>query len=169
MKGGHGNGEHREITAWLRDRVEIIDAVYRFAVGQDFHHREYFESAFTEDAVLDFAQPGARFGVAVPLMVGRSMILERAFPAEQTLVITHTVTNERVTIDGDEARLHALVEAQHVVPSDPARHFLLKNLYDVSLRRDQPVWRISRLRIENLWFDGDPSVMFPDLPSTMDS
>lgn len=154
------------ITGWLRDRVEIVDAVYRFAVGQDFHDSASFESAFTEDAVLDFSQPPQRFGVSVPPMVGRRMIRERAFPEKKTLVVTHTITNERVSIDGDEATLHALVEAQHVVPEKPDRHFLLKNLYDVRLRRAAPAWRMTYLRIENLWFAGDASVLFQDLSDT---
>jgi hypothetical protein len=150
-------------AAELRDRAEIVDAVYRFAVGQDFHKRDFFESAFTEDATLDFTQPAERVGAEAPLMTGRAEIMERAFPARQTLIVTHSITNERVTIDGDTATLFALVEAQHVVPEDRSRNFLLKNLYDVDLRRAEPGWRMSRLRIENLWWEGDPSVMFPSL------
>jgi hypothetical protein len=152
-------------AARLRDRIEIIDAVYRFGAGQDYDSREVYESAFTEDAVLDFVQPAARFGMTVPLMEGRETIMEVAYPSTQPLITTHTVTNERVTIDGDEARLHALVEAQHVAQDEPERHLLLKNLYEVALRRQAPGWRITHMRIENLWFDGEPSVLFADHPT----
>jgi hypothetical protein len=73
---------------------------------------------------------------------------------------THQVTNVRVGIDGDTARLTALVEAQHLLADDPATHALLKNLYDVDLLRDGDRWVISRLRIDNAWFTGDPAAIF---------
>ncbi|MFH8381382.1 nuclear transport factor 2 family protein [Kitasatospora sp. NPDC018058] len=39
---------------------------------------------------------------------------------------THQVTNPRITVDGDTARLTALVEAQHLLIADPTKHALLK-------------------------------------------
>jgi SnoaL-like domain len=152
--------EAAAIAAQLSDRIEIVDAVLRFGAGQDYASREVYESAFTEDAVLDFAQPAARFGVTFPPMEGRTTIMQTAYLSTQTLVTTHTVTNPRIAIDGDVAKLWALVEAQHVLPDQPHRHLLPKNLFEVDLRREEPGWRMSRLRIENLWHDGDPAVLF---------
>jgi hypothetical protein len=152
------------IAAELADRIEIVDAVLRFGAGQDYATREVYESAFTEDGVIDFVQPGEVFGYTFPLLEGRETIMELAYPSTQGLVTTHTLTNPRISIEGDEAKLWALVEAQHVNPDD-RRHLLLKNIYEVDLRREQPGWRISRMRIENLWHDGDPTVLFGDAPA----
>ena len=63
--------------------------------------------------------------------------------------------------DGAHASLVALVEAQHLPRSDHSRHLLLKNFYFADLVRDGSRWLIERLRIENVWYDGEPSVLFP--------
>ncbi|MFK4272213.1 nuclear transport factor 2 family protein [Streptomyces milbemycinicus] len=73
---------------------------------------------------------------------------------------THQITNARITIDGDTARLTALVEAQHLLIADPTTHALLKNPYDVDLVRDGDRWVIRRLRIDNTWYTGEPTVIF---------
>lgn len=38
----------------LHDRVEIIDALYRFGLGQDLEDRALFASSFAADAEVDF-------------------------------------------------------------------------------------------------------------------
>jgi hypothetical protein len=37
---------------------------------------------------------------------------------------------------------------------------LLKNWYDVSLRREAGTWRMARVRIDNVWFEGEAAVLF---------
>jgi hypothetical protein len=44
----------------LHDRAEIIDALYRFGLGQDRKDRALFASAFAADAELDFRPAAAR-------------------------------------------------------------------------------------------------------------
>jgi hypothetical protein len=145
----------------LRDRHEVIDALLRFAAGQDLDDRDMFLSAFAPDATLDFTQPARRFGAEVPVMPDRATIagiLETLAP----LNTTHTVTNPRVTLDGDRAELSALVEAQHVTKAEPHHHILLKNIYNVGLSRDSDRWVINRMVIHTVWHDGDPMVLFGD-------
>lgn len=146
----------------LIDRNEVIDALYRFGAGQDLYDRALFESAFTADAVLDFSQPGRRLGITLAPFEGRSAIVEAVFGTVAGLDTTHTVTNPRVVLDGDRASLFALVEAQHLPHGDHSRHALLKNIYTVQLARDGDRWAIDRMTIYNVWFDGDPSVLFPN-------
>jgi hypothetical protein len=73
---------------------------------------------------------------------------------------THQVTNPRIAVDGDTARLTALVEAQHLLTADHRVFALLKNPYDVDLVRDGERWVIHRMRIDNAWFTGDPAAIF---------
>jgi hypothetical protein len=143
----------------LHDRQEVVDALYRFGAGQDLRDRELFVSAFAPDAVLDFTQPAGRFGAAVPVMHGRRAI-EAILTTLEPLATTHTVTNPRVTLDGDRARLWSLVEAQHVLRAQPHRHLLLKNTYDVDLVRRDGVWVITAMTIRTVWSDGDGAVLF---------
>ena len=72
---------------------------------------------------------------------------------------THSVSNARVTLHGDTATLGALVEAQHVPAADPARHYLMKNRYEVLLARVEERWLIRRITVDNVWRTGDLSVL----------
>lgn len=139
----------------------VVDALHRFAAGQDLRDRELFASAWTDDAELDFTQPAARLGVELPPFRGREAIVPSILAALEPLVTTHTVTNPRVRIAGDDADLHALVEAQHVLAKDPSRFLLLKNHYHCALRRFEGIWRIRHMRIATAWLQGDPRVLFP--------
>ncbi len=148
-------------TARLEAQVEVVDALNRFAAGQDLRDPALLASAFAPDATLDFTQPAGRFGVDLQVFQGRDRIVSSIQTTLADLDTTHTVTNTRVDLDGDDASLFALVEAQHLSRTDHARHLLLKNFYWVSLRRAVEGWVITRMRIENVWHRGDPKVLFP--------
>ncbi|MFC5834421.1 nuclear transport factor 2 family protein [Nonomuraea insulae] len=145
----------------LRDRTEIIDALYRFGLGQDLKDRELFASAFAADAELDFGPAAAKWGGKPPLLAGRDTIVTTILGMFAGRVdTTHQVTNPRVAVDGDTARLTALVEAQHLLTTGHATFALLKNPYDVDLIRDGDRWVIRHLRIDNAWYTGDPAAIF---------
>ena len=149
------------MTTDLHDRVEIVDALYRFGLGQDLKDRELFASSFAADAELDFRPAAARWGAEPPLMTGRDSIVDTILALFDGRVdTTHQVTNERVTVDGDTAHLTALVEAQHLLSADHATHALLKNRYDVDLVRDGDRWVMRRVVIKNAWYTGDPGAIF---------
>ncbi|MGW2826275.1 nuclear transport factor 2 family protein [Streptomyces sp. NPDC001443] len=148
-------------VAELRDRAEITDALHRFGLGQDLKDRELFASAFAADAELDFRPAAARWGAEPPLMTGRESIVTTILAMFADRVdTTHQITNTRIVVDGDTARLTALVEAQHLLVTDRTTHALLKNPYDVDLVRDGDRWVIRRLRIDNTWYTGDPGAFF---------
>lgn len=144
------------------DALAIVDALYRFGAGQDLRDRALFESAFGDDAVVDFTGPAQRLGVTIPEFRGRQLIVDTILTTTAPLTTTHTVTNPRVTAyEGDRATLVALVEAQHLPRADHSRHLLLKNVYLVELSRRETLWVIEHMRIDNAWMTGDPTVLFP--------
>ena len=148
--------------ASLSDRLEVVDALYRFGAGQDLHDEALFASAFDDgDAALDFVQPAKLLGVELPVFRGKPQIVASIMAAVARLDTTHTVTNPRVQLEGDAAELFALVEAQHLPRGDHSRHLLLKNIYRVKLRRHDEGWRITHLHIHTVWKSGDPQVLFP--------
>ena len=55
--------------------------------------------------------------------------------------------------------MDVLVEAQHVSRSDPSRHYLMKNRYDVELKRSGDIWVITRNTVDNIWRSGDIGVL----------
>jgi hypothetical protein len=151
---------HAAVLRELRDRAESLDALYRFGLGQDLQQRELFGSAFAADAELDFSPAAARWGGRSPLMRGRDTIVDTILGMFAGRIATsHSVTNPRIRVAGDRAEATALVEALHVRRQDGAR-VLLKNIYDVELVRDGQRWAIQRLRIDNIWYEGDPAAIF---------
>jgi hypothetical protein len=46
--------------------LAVVDALYRFAAGQDLRDEELFRSAWTSDGELDFVQPARKLGVELP-------------------------------------------------------------------------------------------------------
>jgi septum formation inhibitor-activating ATPase MinD len=141
------------------ERLAIIDALYRFAAGIDLRDRALLASALAENAVSDFRPAGAKGGFEYPVIEGRDTIVAALSTSLSQLDTTHSVSNPRVTVNGDYARLDALVEAQHVLRTDPSRYYLMKNRYDVELVRQGETWVIARNTVDNVWRSGDPTVL----------
>jgi hypothetical protein len=126
-------------------------------------------SSFTEDVVFDFTPALLAAGVEFPVLSSRDVVVKSLIAAVGPLDTSHTASNIRITVNGDSATLKAYVMAQHFLPGegprpDRTRHALLMNRYDADLVRDGDMWRISRLTIDNVWFEGDPSVATAMLP-----
>jgi septum formation inhibitor-activating ATPase MinD len=141
------------------DKLAVVDALYRFAAGIDLRDKSLLSSSLAENAVSDFRLAAAKAGFDYPVIEGRDVIVAALTTSLATLDTTHSVTNPRVTIDGDKARLDALVEAQHVPRNDHTRHYLMKNRYDVELAREGDTWVITRTTVDNVWRSGDPAVL----------
>jgi septum formation inhibitor-activating ATPase MinD len=141
------------------DKLAVVEALYRFAAGIDLRDKALFASAFAEDAISDFRPAAAKAGFEYPVLEGRAHIVDTVLTALAGIDTTHSVSNPRVAVQGDKAHLEALVEAQHVPSSDGARHYLMKNRYDVDLVRQGDVWVIQRTTIDNVWRSGDPAVL----------
>lgn len=146
-------------TGDTADKLMAVDALYRFASGIDLRDQSLLASALAENAISDFRPAAAKAGFDYPVIEGRDVIVAALRASLATLDTTHSVTNARVTIDGDTARLDALVEAQHVPRSDPTRHYLMKNRYDVELARAGDGWVITRNTVDNIWRTGDIAVL----------
>jgi len=141
------------------DKLAVVEALYRFAAGIDLRDSDLLSSSLAENAVSDFRPAAVKAGFEYPVIEGREIIVAALTTSLATLDTTHSIANPRVTIDGDTARLDALVEAQHVPRSDPTRHYLMKNRYDVEMVRSGDVWLIQRNTVYNVWRSGDPAVL----------
>jgi septum formation inhibitor-activating ATPase MinD len=147
------------LTSEAADKLAVIDALYRFAAGIDLRDKSLLSSALAENAVSDFRLAAAKAGFEYPVVEGRDIIVAALTASLAKLDTTHSVTNPRVTIDGDTARLDALVEAQHVSQDDHTLRYLMKNRYDVELARKGDGWVITRNTVDNVWRSGDISVL----------
>jgi hypothetical protein len=147
------------LLAQAADRFAVIEALSRFATGIDRRDWDLFASSISETVVSDFGPASAKAGIDYPVIEGRENLIAALAGSLSPFDTTHSVANPLVTIDGDTARLDALVEAQHVLISDPSRHYLMKNRYDVELVREGDVWVITRNTVDNVWRSGDVGVM----------
>lgn len=147
------------ITLQAADKLAVIDTLYRFAAGIDLRDRELLSSAFAEDAVSDFRAAAAKAGFDYPVLEGRETIVGALASSLAAIDTTHSVSNPRVSIDGDTACMEAMVEAQHVPSNDHSMHYLMKNRYDVRLVRQGDAWVIKHVAIDNVWRNGDPRVL----------
>ncbi|KAK7422700.1 hypothetical protein QQX98_001488 [Neonectria punicea] len=143
----------------IADKVAVVEALYRFAAGIDLRDQALLASALAENAISDFRPAATKAGFEYPVIEGREAIVTALSTSLISLDTAHSVSNPRVTLDGDKAHLEALVEAQHVPRDDPSRHYLMKNRYNVELVRQGDVWVILRNTVDNVWRDGDQAVL----------
>jgi len=141
------------------DKFAVVETLYRFAAGIDLRDNDLLASAFAVDAISDFRPAGKKAGFEYPVLEGREAIVAALTGSLGKIDTTHSVSNPRVVINGDKAVMDALVEAQHLPANDHSRHYLMKNRYDVELIRQEDVWVIQRVTIDNVWLTGDPSVL----------
>jgi septum formation inhibitor-activating ATPase MinD len=141
------------------DRLAVVEALYCLTAGIDLRDSKLLASSLAENAVSDFQPAAAKAGFEYPVIEGRDVIISALTTSLATLETTHSVSNPRVTINGDTARMDVLVETQHVPRSDPSRHYLMKNRYDVELVRNGDVRVITRNTVDNVWRSGDPVVL----------
>lgn len=151
--------ERNTTHASFDEHLAVTNVLYRFGAGHDLNDLDVLASAFTADATVDFGPCGRKLGFETPPLSGRSEIvrfLSRNAAAQTT---THIVVNPRVQADGARARLRAMLDIHHMPRGDHARRFQMVNWYEAELFRDGAVWAMSRLVIDNAWFNGDPGVL----------
>nr|WP_314468940.1 nuclear transport factor 2 family protein [uncultured Novosphingobium sp.] len=147
------------ISTLAADRLAVADALYRYAAGIDLRRPEVLASSLASDATIDFRAAAAKAGFEYPVLEGRDNIVSALSGSLKSLDTTHTVSNPRIVLNGDRAHLEALVEAQHLPADDHSRHYMMKNRYNVELARDGDAWVMHRLLIDNVWRDGDLTVL----------
>lgn len=142
------------------DRLDIADALTRFAAGIDENDPATLGSAFTTDATLDFGPAARAMGIDFPVLEGRQGILDGVAISVGPMDTLHSATNVRV-LDGDSGtvRVTAIVHAIHHPAGVRDRHCSMHNRYDMSVVRTAAGWQMSRLVIENRFWTGDPQVM----------
>ena len=141
------------------DHLEVMDALLRFGAGVDHHDVGLTASAFSDDAVVDFGPGGQKMGLEFPVLTGGEMIVQFLGSSAGTRTTTHAITNGRGHVEGDAARLRALVDATHFPRDDHSRRCEMMSWYEAEFARDGRSWRIRRLVIDNAWFTGDPQVL----------
>ncbi|MBM7443016.1 nuclear transport factor 2 family protein [Streptomyces sp. HB132] len=146
-------------TTAIEDKFAVVETLYRYAAGLDLRDKDLLASAFADDAVADFGPATKKAGQEYPPVEGRETIAAALSASLGHLDTTHSVSNPRVSLDGDRANLEAIVACQHLPREDHSRHVLMTNRYDVELVRNGDVWLIQHVTVDNAWTEGDPTVL----------
>ena len=145
--------------ALAAERLEVMEALYRFGAGVDHNDADLLATAFSDDAVVDFGPCGRTMGLDFPVLTGNATIVGFLCSNAGRQTTSHVITNGRARIEGDAAVLRTLVDATHLPKNDHSRRCQMMNWYDVDLARDVDVWRMRRIVISNAWFTGDVQVL----------
>ncbi len=137
----------------LIDRAEITDLLTRYAHAVDRQDWDLFRTVFTPDASIDYTQVG---GIAGDLdtVVGFLQEALSVFEAMQ-----HLISNIDIAIDGDEAKVSAMVYNPLKLPNTPM--WATGGWYHHELVRTPDGWRSRSLVEEAGWFHGVPEPAKP--------
>ena len=132
-----------EQVQWLVDRAQISDVLHAFARALDTRDWQAYLDTYAEDGVLELpwaTVTRAQIAASVPGDLGR-------FHATH-----HISSNHQIEIDGDTARSRSYLLAMHVVdPQDQASQWLAAGWYDNEYRRTPAGWKLTRVRITQVW------------------
>ena len=141
------------------ERLQVVDAMYRFGAGVDHNDADLLATAFSEDAVVDFGPCGRAMGLDFPVLTGGGTIVGFLCSNAERQTTSHVITNARAQIEGNSAVLRSLVNATHLPKGDHFRRCQMMNWYDVELVKGVDSWRMRRMVISNAWFTGDVQVL----------
>jgi hypothetical protein len=134
----------------IADRLEIGEALARYALAVDTGDWDLLDAVFTPDAVIDFTASG---GVRGPLAETRAWLAQvlPAWPGRQHLIGATTIT-----FDGDEAAVTAsftdtLSPSRDMIGADTRGLLRGGGLYHHTMVRTPRGWRSRRLVQEQLW------------------
>ena len=129
----------------IADKLEIQEALARYARGVDTHDWELWRSVFTEDAVVDYSQSGAICGK-------RDEVAEFLRDVYETIPwATHYITNVEIELDADRAKVRAMFFNPMLLPgmdSDSSTG----GYYFHDFVRTATGWKSEHLVEQPVWF-----------------
>lgn len=133
----------------VSDRIELIELMGRYADMADL--KQFSELAgcvYTEEVTLDFESVTGIPPMAVP--VGQYVeILRGAFAP--FMATHHVISGHVIDLEGDAAKIHAHVRAEHWLPEEAAgdgpNRWLVVGFYDNEAVRTADGWRLTRVKL----------------------
>jgi hypothetical protein len=142
----------------LLDRAALVDVMSAYATGLDARDWVLWRSVFLDEVVFDLSSWSGQ--PARKLDTDRVVAAQARIFAE--LVVTqHFITNHRITIDGDRARVLAHMRAEHWsdVPGAGCGRYTMFGYYDDKFVRTTDGWKIDEMQLNVTRTEGDRAVM----------
>ena len=135
------------------DRLDVLDAVHRFAAALDGRDWPAYRAAFTDEITIDYSsyRPGSIGPMAADEWVARATRLFPGLDGTQ-----HTISNARVTIAGDRAVCESYVRAAHALDGEV---YTIAGHYSHGLVRSAAGWLIDHVTLRVAWSEGDREVL----------
>ena len=139
------------------DKWQIVETVYRYAVGIDTRDFALYRSIFADELAIDFSSYS---GQPAAMMTGDDWVA-RVKPLFLGLNATqHSMTNPIVELTATGASCRMYMQAHHVYdPADPTSWYTIGGYYDDTLVRRGDGWAITGVTLTVLWRMGDPGIM----------
>jgi len=142
----------------LLDRAALVDVMSAYATGLDARDWVLWRSVFLDQVVFDLSSWSGQ--PARKLDTDRVVAAQARIFAELA-VTQHFITNHRVAIDGDRARVLAHMRAEHWSDVQGAGHgrYTMFGYYDDKLVRTAHGWKIEEMQLNVTRTEGDRAVM----------
>lgn len=131
----------------ISDRLEIQEALARYARAVDSKDWQLWKSVFTADAYLDYRSAGGAAGGRDEVANWLRDSLEH-FPMTQ-----HYITNIEIDLNGDAALVTAFFYNPMIFPGATELSYC-GGRYHHQFVRTAAGWKSKNLREENMWFVG---------------
>jgi hypothetical protein len=129
----------------IQDRLDIQDVINRLGACLDEKRIDDLGEVFCDDVNGVLASGDPFSSLAGIQEHGRQQLLPWAR-------LQHVITNILIDLDGDTASARAnLITVNVAAPSTPAKDFGFNGYYKFALRRDGGRWKISDIRLLEVW------------------
>jgi 3-phenylpropionate/cinnamic acid dioxygenase small subunit len=147
----------------LSDRAALIDVLSNYATGLDARDWRLWRSVFLDEVVFDLSSWSGQ--PARKLEADRVVATQARIFAELA-VTQHFITNHRIRVDGDRARVLAHMRAEHWLDSQAAhaqiegtQRYTMFGYYDDKLVRTVAGWKIAEMQLNVTRTEGNRHVM----------
>jgi hypothetical protein len=149
-----------EQLQWLVDRALIVETVYLYATAVDSRDWKLYRSIFTDVIDVDFSsyfQGGEPGWVTVP---ADAWVDSASAPFAALEATQHSLSNPRVTIDGDRATCVVYMQAEHFLANREGDNYhTVGGYYTHTLVRTAAGWRLSQIKLTVRWQRGNKHIM----------
>jgi hypothetical protein len=141
---------------FLLDRTAINDVQLRYATGVDTRDWPLFRSCFTDEIETDVSSAVG----SPPQRIKADDWVERVRRTIDGLKATqHMITNQVITLDGDEATCVAYVQARHHLPNETGgSEQVMYGYYTNRFVRTAEGWKIRARKLTVLWNEGNMEI-----------
>jgi hypothetical protein len=151
-----------EPVQWLVDRALIVETVYLYATAVDSRDWGLFRSIFTDVVDVDFSSFFAGGEPGWVTMPADAWVKSAREPFTVLDATQHSMSNPRVTVEGDRATCVMYVQAEHLrTVGERQVSYTVGGFYTDTLVRTTAGWRLHQVRLTVRWERGDKRIMTP--------